>query len=325
MRLIATSLLISLLLGCGHATTYKINGMLSTQALNQAQSRDFVIIYVHGFGEGAKDSIPFPRALNEFIEDENLNVSTIIYQWDKQSIDFLNINSHWDNVRERADHSGEDFYRKIIAPLESSGVKYYIIGYSLGTRVIANMLSQTGSILSHMQGLTFVGSAIESDKQVELKPLPSGLVIKNYHSPHFDYALKTSFFIAEGKEAAGEVGFSDHSRIKNYRTVCSHAYKGGPLQRDYSSLASTFIEMFLFEQGIQSSSQGINFNMELQVLDGDFHWSDVLNIPRGQSRILIQRNANTGWFRAVQVDKDQTRTRKAWSYDLRALLNAYNG
>lgn len=305
---------------CSHAPTEKVAAPLTTEQLSDYRSKDMVFIYVHGFGEGGKQSIPFDRALKQQIAREQLNAAVIAYQWDSSRIAFHDIFDAWDAARDRADRSGAHLYRTVIAPLEESRTPYCIIGYSLGTRVVADALNGIEKPLTHLRGITFVGSALNSDVELDLRAIPTGLTLKNYYSPAFDYVLKTSFHVAEGARAAGAVGFADHPGIVNYRTVCTHAYKGSFLQRDYSDLAAALIEMSYFEQGLSLPRREAVSVEDSAVLAGRFQWSDIVLQRRQSGHLLIQHNANSNSYRVVAVGSHGSRRCRARSQSLYALL-----
>jgi hypothetical protein len=315
------ALLISLaLFGCSSLPdkkqVVKLGG-LSRQALSKYK---LVFVYVHGFGEGGKAEIPFPRELNNFLTANQVNAKVITYKWDNRKLDYVGIVPQWLKTRDKADAAGKLFSQEILVPLEAAGVPYYLIGYSLGSRVIAESLKCGNDKLKNLRGIYFLGSALKHDYRIATKNIPPGLKINNYYSPLFDQVLKTSFHVIEGSKAAGEIGFDDEVRIDNYRTVCTHAYKGGPLQRDYSDLAPALAYLALFNENILLKGKPVSFNIEMPVMKGTVNWNDIVRFKCKNGIMLVQHNANTNWFRAVYIDKNGKRKRKAWASNMHSLL-----
>lgn len=288
---------------------------------NENQKKnELVFVYVHGFGEGGKKTIPFAHALDKFIKSKKVNAKVLTHKWDNHKLNFLKILPQWLKTRKLADAAGQSFHKDVLLPLEASGTPYYLIGYSLGSRVIAASLKCGNEKLNHLRGIYFLGSALNHEYRIELKNLPSGLKINNYYSPLFDQVLKTSFHVMEGTNAAGEVGFDDEAAVNNYRTVCTHAYKGGFLRRDYSDIAPALASLALFNENIIFKGESTSFNIEMSVMKGTLHWNNIVRFKHGQGVILIQHNANTNWFRTGYIDENGKRKRKAWSRNMQSLL-----
>ena len=294
-----------------------IMGNLSRRTLSNYQ---LVFVYVHGFGEGGKQNIPFPRELNTFLTSNQVKAKVITYKWDSHKLDYVGIVPQWLKTRDKADAAGKTFYQEVLVPLEQAGVPYYLIGYSLGSRVIAESLKYGNDKLNHLRGIYFLGSALNHDYRIETKMLPAGLKINNYYSPLFDQVLKTSFHVIEGSKAAGEVGFDEKVTVNNYRTVCTHAYKGGFLHRDYSDIAPALAYLALFNENIVVKGKPASFNIEMPVMKGSINWNDIVRLKCKNGIMLVQHNANTNWFRAVYIDKNGKRKRKAWASNMHSLL-----
>lgn len=317
---VIAGLMTLMLLGCSTVSnkthTDKL-GNLSRQALSKYK---LVFVYVHGFGEGGKQEIPFPREMNAFLTANKVKAKLIIYKWDNNKLDFVGIVPQWLKTRDKADAAGKLFYQELLVPLEAAGIPYYLIGYSLGSRVVAESLKCGDDKLKNLRGIYFLGSALNHDYQIEIKKLPLGLQINNYYSPLFDQVLKTSFHVIEGSKAAGEVGFDDKVTVNNYRTVCTHAYKGGFLRRDYSDLAPALAYLALFNENILLKGKPVSFNIEMPVMKGAINWNNIVRFKCKNGIMLVQHNANTNWFRAVYIDKHGKRRRKAWASNMHSLL-----
>ncbi len=304
---------------CGAMLMPIANNSLNALEVESTPAPTFV--YVHGFGEGGKKSIPFEKQLNNSLEDlgQKSDVKAFIYS--KAKINFTNVLKQWQSEKALADKSGLKLYEEVLLPLEEKGVPYSLIAYSLGTRVVADCLEQSKAKLKHLKGIYFVGSALPHDVTINRAMLPVDMKIVNYHSSNLDYILKISFRVAEGKNAGGEVGFDDSTVFKNMRTVCTHARKGGPITRDYSDMAEAIIYLSYFNENKIIDGDPLPYNLKSRVLSGSIHWNDLIELKHTElGKILIQQNVNTGHYRAVNIDADGTRTRIAWGGNMHTIL-----
>ena len=289
------------------------------QLPDNIRDKDLVFVYVHGFGEFKKVP-PFEEKMREFLQPLPLKTSVFTYRWDWLKLDLTKVVWQWTQAKQKADQSAKSFLDDVVLELEAAKIPYCIVAYSLGTRVVAKSLEQSPAPLKFLRGIYFLGSALPHTYVVDGTALPEGMNIINYYSPYLDEALKISFYNAEGVKAGGEVGFDDTTRVRNYRTVCTHVHKGGPLQRDYANLAPAIGYLSLFNEGIFVKGLSADFNLEMPVGSGSFHWNDIIEFDRHSHPLLIQQNVNTGHYRAVAIDEEESRNRKAWDMNLHTIL-----
>jgi len=118
---------------------------------------------------------------------------------------------------------------KKITRYEEEGRAYYLIGYSLGTAVVAEALKKSSLELKMIKGIYFMGAAFPSDTKRKGIKLPEGIKITNFYSPDYDGILKKYYYhgsiVVEGslQEAGGRVGFTDNSLFVNLKTDASHS------------------------------------------------------------------------------------------------------
>jgi hypothetical protein len=167
--------------------------------------------------------------------------------------------------------------------------------------------------------LSSVSVWVHNDLEYSIKCLPIGMKITSYYSKFFDEALKISFRYQEGIAAGGEVGFEDTTLFRNYRTVCTHVHKGGPIQRDYSNMASAIAMLTLFKENIFIEGDSLSYNLDMLVMDGEIQWNDIIEFDTNY-KILIQQNVNTYHYRAIEIAENGLRTRRAWGMDLHEIL-----
>ncbi|MDA3839428.1 MAG: hypothetical protein PF574_10665 [Candidatus Delongbacteria bacterium] len=283
-------------------------------------SKDLIFVYVHGFAEYRKIE-PFKKKMQEFLsEHPTLNYDVFTYRWEKERIDFLNPIDQWENSKKVADSATTHFNTNIISKLEDKKIPYVVVGYSLGTQLVTKALERYGhKKLKYLKDIYFLASAMDKDVQPDLRCLPEGMKIISYYSKYFDEVLKISYRFQEDVPAGGEVGFDDTSTFVNYRTACTHVNKGGPIQRDYSNMASAIAMLTLFKENIFVEGEPLNYNLDMLVMDGEIQWNDIIEFD-SKPKILIQQNVHTYHYRAVEISDSGFRTRKAWGMNLHMVL-----
>jgi len=279
---------------------------------------DLVFIYVHGFNEH-RDPLPFEEAMSEFLKPLPLKTTVFTYRWHTMKIDLTQVVHQWTEAKAKAEESGPAFLADL-QKLEEARVPYAIVGYSLGCRVVAGALQKAAAPLRGLRGIYFLGAALPHDFVLDARGLPMGMKVVNYYSSFFDDALKISFFNAEGAAAGGETGFDDTRHFQNCHTVCTHVHKGGPLARDYSTLAPAIGYLALLREGIFIQDRPVKYNIETPVMSGSVNWNDIATFEAQPFPILLQQNAVTGYYRAVRVGKDGKRVRQAWGASPHAIL-----
>lgn len=290
-------------------------------AENQTDSK-VEFVYVHGFGEW-RFPPAFEKKSKEYLDNNKLPANISTYRWDSKKLNPFIVLKQWGEAKVNADNEAKVFAEKVLQKNEESGTKYVIVAYSLGTRVVTKSFEHYNKPLKNLVGIYFLGAALDNDFKVKNGILPAGMKIVNYYSSVLDGALTISYSITEGKDPGGETGFKDEEMFTNYRTVCTHVYKGGPIQRDYSNLHEAIIDMTFFKEKLKRKAEEPNFNFEMAVWDGKLHWNDLLTVPVGKCCYLFQHNVNTNHYRAVWIDEKGKRCRKGWSGDLYALLQRF--
>lgn len=291
--------------------------LCSLNGVAQTKKTPLHFIYIHGFGE-RRFPPAFEKRSKVFIDEEKLNASIETFYWDATKLNPFIVLSQWEQAKRNVLDASVAFSSTILAKYETLQESYVIVAYSLGCRVVASALTSHPQKLKCLQGLYFLGAAIHADERIKLDQLPQGLRIKSYHSS-FDHSLTVSYRAMEGKIAGGVIGFSD-LRIDNFRTACTHVYKGGPLKRDYSELYYPILSLELFRHGEKIPNGKLLVNWELAVGEGKYHWNDIYKTKIKNEAYLIQMNNNTDLFRLVWIKEDGGRIRKAWSKKLLPIL-----
>jgi len=303
MKLVLWSVLVGLI-GCSVAKTEP----------NPEQQITF--IYVHGFLEN-DDVPPFQAELNEFIAKWKLPAETQTYHWERIRLKPTMIVAQWNQSKQAVVAKTSDFTENVIDKFEEAKKPYVLIGYSLGTRLLASSLKEYEQPLKSLLGVYFLGSALPHNHQFADIDLPEGMKISSYHSSKFDSVLKFSFYHAEGIRAGGEMGFQDQL-VTNHRTACSHIPFKTPIQRDYSSLAPSIVWQTYYRQNkLLSSNQDFKIGqVKLPAGSGNMHWNEIYR----EGDITIEKNTNGEIYRAVQADEKSKRSTIAWHHNMHDLL-----
>ena len=293
--------------------------VIPTELPEDISDKDMVFIYVHGFAEYKKIE-PLKKKMQKFLaEYPELNYDVMTYRWEKNRLNLLKPIEQWENSKKVADSSVVHFQNNIISKLEEKKVPYVIVGYSLGTRLVTKALESGKNELKYLKDIYYLASALPKNIKPKINILPKGMKIISYYSKFFDEVLKISFRFQENIAAGGEVSFEDTTLFRNYRTVCTHVHKGGPIQRDYSNMAPAIAMLTLFKENIFIEGEPLKYNLDMLVMDGEVQWNDIIEFDTNY-KILIQQNVNTYHYRAVEIDSNGFRTRRAWGSDLHMIL-----
>ncbi len=282
-----------------------------------------VCVFVNGMG-GRKAQPAFVTNLRKFFSSVNAGVDVRSYTWDSPAIDVFKLRMSGrklDASKKTADKEAVKFSAELDR-LERTGTAYYVIGYSLGARVITKALERRRNRLRKLKGLIFLGAAIPHTTTINSRALPVGLRIYNYHSPKLDQVL-AGYEIIERVAAGGANGFKDTKLFLNYRVSCTHLHKPG-IHGDYSQMATAIRYLILFTENVFVEGK-TRFNLRSKVLKGHLRWNDILSFPgirlnRKVTTILIQQdNHLPSHFRAVSLNGEK-RKREAWGFNMHALL-----
>jgi hypothetical protein len=202
------------------------------------------IIFIHGFDGGTTEKeSKFDDDIREvFMEYAMFNPDVEFYQWDSKGRiltkgvlpqiikDTVTFPLRWKKAKIYAKKHEAKNFLNYIEKLEDKKQPYYIIGYSLGTKVIVEALNLRKDKFNMLKGIYFIGAAIPESTKINTKILPNNFKIINFYSPKYDQVLKKIYNIAEnpsaflgfGDRAGGEKGFKDENIFKNFKTNSSH-------------------------------------------------------------------------------------------------------
>jgi predicted esterase len=287
---------------------------------------NLTFVYIHGFG-GLKENPKFCENMREFLDETGGNSKVVNYEWDSVDLDLKRAGEGWQRAQRNADREAPRFKREIIDKLERSGEPYVLVGFSVGSRVVLRVLESIDQPLTGLQGVYFLGSAMTKDTTLKQRTaLPNGMKIINYHSPNRDVVHKVAFNFMSANPAGGQVGFDDDAVFDNYPVSCSHAHKGG-LATDYSGLAEAIGYLELWDRGVVVPGT-TKLNLETSVMEGEIWWNKLrrirVNDDDGRPVLveLEQHNTRPGYYRALRIAEDGTRSRIARGENLHAIMKA---
>jgi len=292
-------------------------------SLNDIRDKDIVFVYVHGFCE-FDEITAFEEKIQKCLQPLSMNAMVFTYRWDRVKFNLPKVLSQWSQSKIKADQAAKPFMDEVILKLEAEKIPYFIVAYSLGTRVVAESLRHGPSRLSYLRGIYFAGSALPHNYSVDGTCLPEDMKIISYYSPYMDDVLKFSFHTAEDVQAAGEIGFDNTTYVQNYRTVCSHINKAGPIQRDYSNLASAIVSLSLFKEGIFVKGKPAALKRKTMVSPGNLNWNDIIAFKEPSDTLWIQQNIYNHSYRAVAIDGEGDRVEKSRGKNLHSVLQKLN-
>ncbi|MEO0417031.1 MAG: hypothetical protein AAF226_19000, partial [Verrucomicrobiota bacterium] len=252
-----------------------------------------------------------------FLKQLPLDYQATTYRWDNMDFNAKMVIAQWAQAKRNLEAKVPDFVEKVLHRYEAEGIDYVLVGYSLGSRMVAEGLKANDQPLEHLRGIYFLGSALPAEYDFSELKLSEGMKIKSYYSDKFDTVLKVSFFHAEGVRAGGEVRFP-HPLVLNYRTACHHVNMGGPIQRDYSELAEALGWLILKEERVFVDEEKKRHFARPSAGSGKLHWNEITRIAGG---VVIEQNANSKLYRAVKTNTAGKREEAGRSMNLHTLLS----
>ncbi len=288
------------------------------------------IVFVHGFN-GHRALPPFREEFDKVSRRVGAGqaFNTVMYEWDSEKLELHKPNTIipcWQRAKQRCAGEAEVFARDVIAVHEQRRRPYYLVGHSLGCRLILLAVKAHGKPLKACRGIYFLGAAADCDATLDPDLLPAGKKIVNYYSTEFDVVLNISYEVAEGKKAGGRVGFDDSRCFVNYSTTATHVHKTDIIYADWVRLVDPVYCLALWSEGVDLGGK-TKKNLALAVGAGTVWWNDIVEfrrVPGGRkkrSSILIQQHKTTGHYRAVRMQPDRSdRRRIAWGDGLHAIL-----
>jgi len=282
------------------------------KALRRADIEDIAIIYVYGFTDdsGALNSErlrsfndAYVRALPNYSKEIVITLDN--YVWDSAEVRLMGVKlegrwkllqygqskEHWSQAKDNALREGKKLYLSKIKKFEKRGLPYYIIGYSLGTRIVLEAMNQSRDELKMLRGVFFLGSALPVESTVTSNALRKGQRIVSYYSKK-DSTLGKYFRATESVEAGGHAGFLDEGTFLNLETFYDHS--------EYCELINPLCDIILYEEG---SHTLIGQYRTCQPSESGSGWNSLYTFAGRRAedgQLLIQyRNSR---YRALRMD-----------------------
>jgi len=325
-----TKILILWIISLGSQVTWALQDNQESTNLIAVQTQDnrthkLVFVYVHGLG-GKNKETPFVHNLKEFIkENQFANFKAVHYSWDSPIVRWRVAASDFLDGKKKAEHEATQFALDILGKYERHQTPYYLIAHSLGTYIIAKSFEYQKTPLRMLRGIFFLGAALPRDYQINTTALPPKLKIISYYSKLYDQILPFFYNIA-GIKSGGQVGFDDLKCFQNFRTTCTHSFKGIGFHRDYSTLAEAIGYIIMLKENIFIAGQKFKLKKK-KIMGGLLSWHDVfelteININGKTQNVLIQQRWNTHNYRIVIKDKRGRPYQLAKGRSLHAMLRA---
>lgn len=261
------------------------------------------VIYVHGFG-GKRYFPEFERDIKKTLYISNAEVD--MYSWNSEGLSnslyalVFQIASGkathmWRRANERASSEESTEFLNQINRYEKKGISYYIVGYSLGAKIVVEALKKQKVRLKNVKGVFFLGAAIPNGTEFDRSILPSHLKITNYHSPKHDNVLKYLYKIVMFEKAGGSEGFTNTEIFENMETQSSHS-PSTDKRCNFLNMANAIGYLISMEEGTLNQSDGVCSSPKPS---GD-RWNNIMKISE---KLTIQQNScinSTDHFRLVK-------------------------
>ena len=216
MKLLIFSLIIFIFIGCGEK---------SKRSTHISEDSKLLVLFVHGF-TGKINLSRFTQDMQPILSKYNPNYIVETYSWDSEGIS-KNPLKNWNEANQKAIIEAEKLAEQIEI-YEDEETPYYLIGYSLGAKVVIESLKQSDDDLEMLRGVYLLGAADDVSQKIDTGLFNENFKITNYHSPYHDKILKRLYRAAEFmKKAGGQKGFENEEEFKNYQTGASHSPSDG--------------------------------------------------------------------------------------------------
>lgn len=249
------------------------------------------VVFVHGLSATNRDNTSKQFCLNftEFMQEKEVPLNLIKFNWKSPKMLSSVAPARYLKGKKLSENELSDrFVTEILEKFESADKDYYLTAHSMGTYIVIKALEKyTSGKLEHLKGIIFLGSAIRKDYQLQNNPLPQNFKIKNYYSPFWDQTINFVYNMEEC-EGAGDSGFDDETTFTNYRTACTHAYKGIGIHRDYSTIADAIGFVILHQENYFLPGKNY-FLRQTTVFNETINWNDILTIKTTQKEYLVQK------------------------------------
>lgn len=284
----------------------------------------FDVIFLHGFG-GFDNNPTFIKNGNKIISQNNWKCRLQSFPWNSIDFKFDEAGAKFDAAIQEAEDAGKQLKDHIMS-LESKENTYYIIGHSLGCRVIHSMLKNIVVPFKKCCGIVYLGAAINRNEKVPEAPFSSGIKLINYFSPEYDLVLNKLYYNKTAHSAAGATGLEAGDCVLNFGCSATHTRKLGVVHSDWSNMAWPLIELMAINEGEQIIGD-LNPNIDWSVGKGTDWWNNIIELSNWEingetcSVFLQQHKFNYDHYRiSVGNNGSEKRERLAWANKLWPLL-----
>jgi len=275
------------------------------------------IVVVHGFG-GRNFDHKYAEAMRERTRLVGSPISVETFAWDSRYVDTMSFNSEtllrdWNEAKKNAQGAAA----QLAAYIGQISDDVYVVGFSLGCRVILDAVDRIVREGRRVRGLFLLGAAVDYREPIYMAAKHAEFGLFNYYSPKRDTVLNKFYKSVEGYPASGSHGFVDLGQgenfARNYRVACSHRLGNG-----YTMVAEAIAEMILHFEN-KTVSGDVERSGEVETLGGHVLWNNIYR----RGHLLIQRGpVITDALRCHYrlIDRSAKNKRLAWSRTLSPLL-----
>ena len=278
MKLFIFALAILIFAGCEGKN--KLSSYLS-------EDTELLVLFVHGY-RGRVNLSRFSQDMQPILSKYNKYYHAETYTWDSAG--------SWRKAKKEAKKEAKTLANQIKI-YEDGGTPYYLIGYSLGAKVVIESLKQSSNDLTKLRGVYLLGAADNMNQQIGTGLFKQDFKIINYHSPYHDKTLKRYYQMAEfGEKAGGRKGFANEEEFTNYETGASHSPSDG--ECNFFNMAKSIAHLIAYNE--QQSFHGSD-NLApspLEYSSENKRWNNILKL----NNYMIQQNScdkNDNNYRAI--------------------------
>ncbi len=263
------------------------------------------IIFVSGFNASRIGREFTPKLQKWFKQIPDFHVRIKNHGWKSREIrrgsyliDAIKVPGKWEKANKTALKEARRLSRRIKS-YEKKGKSYYLIGYSLGTKVILESLNKQKKRLKSLKGIYFLGTALpENSRLRNPRILPKNLKILNFYSPKYDSVLKS----LTQTMIAGIKGFKI-PLFQNLKTDASHSPRDD--ECNFFNLANSIGYFIAYNEGYTIANKQIKCDLSSTPRN---RWNNLIDL--GES--WIQQNAcpeSTNYFRIVDKKGNRVRSK----------------
>lgn len=259
---------------------------------------DLAVLFVHGY-TGKVNLSRFTQDMQPILSSYNKKYIVETYTWESGGIS-KNPLKNWKEANRQAADEAEELAERLQL-FEDNDRPYYLIGYSLGAKVVVNALKEMEEDAEHLRGVYLLGAAISADEEIDSGIFSESFKIYNYYSPYYDKVLKRIYRVAEFlKKAGGKIGFRNSEEFNNYETAASHSPSDGKC--NFLNMSKPLAHLIAYREGHMVSGEVSERNV-IKTKNRD-RWNDLITINGLTVRQLSCGSFGKEYYQAIDMDRN---------------------